>query len=404
MNSTELRTKAKRVLLGGNYKKALELFSELHKRHPEDVRVHAKVAELREKIGDTQGAVQDYLAIAHAYAEQGFVVQAIAIDKIILRLDPTQTQVRDRLKELSSERGDDWALRTISPGDKIQAGEAAPQKKLSMARTPLLSGLSGKELEDFINSLQLRHVEAGEYIYRLGDHGNHLYLIGMGTVLLKAHDTSGREKVFSRLGDGDFFGEHAFMSRTTHSDAAVADSDCSILMIDRATFDAWVGKYPSIQSTVEGFYRQRVLARVLAITPVFEGIPQNARLALADRFQLRTFAKGATIVREGEAGQTFYLIRSGRVHVFTSGMQGKGERIDLGDMGEGEFFGEVALLTDKPRTATVVAADNVELMELKREDFDDIVSRYPSVRKIVEAYQKKRVQDTIKILLNRQPR
>ena len=403
MANETLRNKAKRALLDGKYKKALELFEELHKAEPDDLRVHVKLAELREKLGQTDKAVKDYIKIANAYAEQGFVVQAIAINKIVLRLDPDRTEIKERLKKLSSERGDDWAISTISPQEGMRAPDITgkDRAKLSFERTPLLSGLSGDELEHFIDSLQLRHVKADEYIYQEGDHGDYLYLIGMGTVVLRARDAQGRKRAFSRLGEGDFFGEYAFMARAPHTDEAMAETDCSVLMIDRATFDEWVEKYPGIQSTVESFYRQRVLARVLAITPVFEGVPPDARMALAENFELRTFDKGETVVREGEKGDTFYLIRSGSVDVFTRGM-GKGdEQVSLGTMHEGDFFGEVALLTDKPRTATVVARDKVELMELSRANFDKIANKYPSVRKVVEAYQKQRVQDTIRILLNR---
>ncbi len=405
MSMAQLRNKAKRALLDGKYKQALEYFLELHKQDPSDLRTHVKVAELRERTGDTKGAVRDYLKIANAYAEQGFVVQAIAINKIILRLDPSQTQVKERLKELSSERGDSWAISTISPQDGLTASNISDKDhaKLSFERTPLLSGLSGEELESFMDSLQLQHVEADQYIYREGDHGSYLYLIGMGHVRLEMRDSKGRRKVFSHLVEGDFFGEHAFMSRIKHTEAAVAETDCSILMIDRETFDTWVAKYPSIQSTVEDFYRQRVLARVLAITPVFEGVPPEARLALATKFQLKIFKKGEEIVREGEKGDTFYLIRSGTVRAFTRDIHDGGKTVDLGTMEDGDFFGEVALLTDKPRTATIVAESDVELMELTREDFMAILREYPSVKKVVEAYQKKRVQETIKALMKRRP-
>ncbi len=402
MSIADLRNKAKRALLDGKYKRALGFFEELHKADPGDVRTHVKLAELREKTGDTATAVKDYLAIAHAYAEQGFVVQAIAINKIILRLDPSQTEVKDRLKELSDERGDDWAISTISATDQVKSADISSKDhaKLSFERTPLLSGLAGEELEAFMDSLQLQAIDANSYIYKEGDHGSYLYLIGMGSVRLEIQDAQGRKRVFSVLSEGDFFGEHAFMSRITHSDAAVAESDCSVLMMDRDTFDQWVEKYPSIQSTVEDFYRQRVLARVLAITPVFEGVPPEARAALADRFQLKPFSDGQVVVKEGDAGQTFYLIRSGRVRVLTQDIKG-GEIVELGGMGDGGFFGEVALLTDKPRTATVVADGDAELMELTREDFNTIVSTYPSVKKVVEAYQKQRVQDTIRTLMSR---
>lgn len=405
MANEKLKSRAKRALLDGKYKKALGFFDELHKLEPDDLRIHVKLAELREKTGDTEKAVTDYIHIARVYAEQGFVVQAIAINKIVLRLDPERTEIKERLKTLSSERGDDWAIRTVSPKDQMQAPDISgkDRAKLSFERTPLLSGLSGDELEAFIDSLQLRHVDAEELIFREGDHGNYLYLIGMGSVLLRAKDSQGRKRVFSHLCEGDFFGEYAFMSRVPHSDEAIAETDCSVLMIDRITFDEWVEKYPGIQSTIEDFYRQRVLARVLAITPVFEGVPTDARLALADHFQLRTFEKGGVVVREGEAGDTFYLIRSGSVDLSTSGMGKGGDQVALGKMGEGDFFGEVALLTDKPRTATVVAREKAELMELARADFEEITAKFPSVRKIVEAYQKQRVQDTIKILLSRKP-
>jgi len=405
MANEKLKSRAKRALLDGKYKKALGFFDELHKLEPDDLRIHVKLAELREKTGDTEKAVTDYIHIARVYAEQGFVVQAIAINKIVLRLDPERTEIKERLKTLSSERGDDWAIRTVSPKDQMQAPDISgkDRAKLSFERTPLLSGLSGDELEAFIDPLQLRHVDAEELIFREGDHGNYLYLIGMGSVLLRAKDSQGRKRVFSHLCEGDFFGEYAFMSRVPHSDEAIAETDCSVLMIDRITFDEWVEKYPGIQSTIEDFYRQRVLARVLAITPVFEGVPTDARLALADHFQLRTFEKGGVVVREGEAGDTFYLIRSGSVDLSTSGMGKGGDQVALGKMGEGDFFGEVALLTDKPRTATVVAREKAELMELARADFEEITAKFPSVRKIVEAYQKQRVQDTIKILLSRKP-
>jgi CRP-like cAMP-binding protein len=406
MSIAQLRSKAKMALLEGKYKKALEYYVEMHQADPTDLRVHVKLAELREKTGDTTGAIRDYVTIANSYAEEGFVVQAIAINKIILRLDPTKTQVKDRLKELSSERGEEWAITTMTQADFKNATadiSSRDRAKLSFERTPLLSGLSGNELEAFMDSLQLQHVGAEEVVYREGDNGNFLYLIGMGTIRLETKNTSGKRKVISHLGEGDFFGEYAFMSRSRHQEAAIAETDCSLLMISRHTFDGWVSKYPTIKETVEDFYRRRILARVLTITPVFEGVPPDARMALASRFHLKTFKQGEEVVKEGESGDSFYLIRSGTVRVSTRGMDAGGQAVELGIMREGEFFGEVALLTSKPRTATVVAASQLELMELSRNDFNEIVAKFPSVRKVVEAYQKQRVQDTIRTLMSRKP-
>ncbi len=403
MSIEKLRNKAKKALLDGKYPKALEFFEGLHKADPNDLRTYVKLAELREKTGDSVGAVKDYILIAKAYAEQGFVVQAIAINKIILRIKPEQTEVQERLQELSAERGDNWAVSTITPQDHVQADDInlGKKTKLNVQRTPLLSNLSGDELESFMDSLTLKTFAANEHIYEYGVESDCLYLIGMGAVRLKIQLSSGGKRIFSRLSEGDFFGEHAFMSRTVHTDVAVAETEVSLLMIDRKTFDVWVKKYAKIKETVESFYRQRVLDRVLAMTPVFEDVPEDARMALASKFNIRPFVAGDVIVQEGALGDSFFLIRSGCVEVSTSDIRNNGQQVTLSVMGEGAFFGEVALLTDKPRTATVVAKDALEVMELTRKDFNAITLEYPSVRSIVESYQKKRVQDTIKMLMQR---
>lgn len=404
MSDDQTRKKAMRALLDGKHKVALDLFLQLHESNPSDLRTYVKVAELREKNGDTQGAIQDYVRIARMYAEQGFIVQAISINKIILRLDPNRTEIKEHLKELSAERGEDWAVTTVTPTDKVTSMDVsnADKAKLSFERTPLLSGLSGEYLESFMDSLELKTFQPSSLIYKQGDPGDYLYLIGMGAVHLEVHQSSGRVKVFSRLGEGDCFGEHAFMSRSKRKDFAVAENEVSVLMIDRNTFDQWVKDNPAIHDTVETFYRQRVLARVLAITPVFEGVPEEARMELAHSFNTVKFSKGKMVVLEGDQGNSFFLIRSGVVRIVTKGMKKDAKLIELGRMGEGSFFGEVALLTEKPRTATVVADTDVELMELTRDKFDEIAAVHPSVRKVVEAYQKSRVKETIKALMTQE--
>jgi len=393
-----LREEAGRALLAGEYAKALQLFIQCHENAPEDLRIFTKLAELREKTGDAEGAIADYSKIAKAYAAQGYVVQAIAINKIILRIDPDRTEIQQSLRTLSEERSagrdDDFSASpgkgTVSVADNIRAG---------LASTPLLSGMSGKQLESFIDSLELRHIDAGEGIYSLGDLGEHLYLIGMGQVTLLTTDAQGRKRVFSQLKEGDFFGERAFMSRVAHKDEALAETDCTIMAMDRSTFDRWVEEHPEMRSTVEEFYRQRVLARLLAITPLFEGVPDSARRALADKFVLRTFADDELIMSANENGETFYVIRSGHVNLVVSGP--KGEEALSTTLGEGEFFGEVALLTGRPRTATIHAQGPVELMELSHADFDAISGEFPSIRKVLEDYMRKRAKATIEALIRR---
>jgi CRP-like cAMP-binding protein len=400
MSLETIKKKAKKALMAGKYEDALTFFTQIHKQDETDLRIFTKVAEMKEKVGDLKGALRAYTAIAKAYADDGFIVQAIAINKLILRLDPEQTEIKKKLRDLSTERGDDWAISTIAPQGILLDAQASPEDKakLSFERTPLLSGLSGQELDDFIDSLELKEVSAGDIIYNTSEENDSLFLIGMGSVRLETQSVRGSQQVFSRLGEGDFFGELSFMSKSAHMDSAIAESDVSLLIIHRPIFDDWVKKHPSIHDTVEDFYRRRVLARILAITPVFEGIPQEARIPLAQQFSLSFYHNGDVIIAEGDIESTFFLIRSGRVQVSTTNKKDPTNKVILGTLGEGSFFGEVSMLTNMPRTASVTATGSVELLTLSGEKFNIIAKEFPTVRKVVEAYLKQRVKNTIKTL------
>ncbi|MDQ6964978.1 MAG: cyclic nucleotide-binding domain-containing protein, partial [Mariprofundales bacterium] len=381
----ELKTDARNALLNKDLDAALMLFEEIHEKDSRDIRSWAKMAELLEKTGRVADAIREYNSLAAYYADEGFVVQAIAISKIVLRHAPDNRRALERLQELSRERGDAWS------GD-----ESSPEPQIKLQDTPLLSTLSGDELQGFIEGLTLRTVEDGEMIVRAGDEGGPLFLVGMGVVRLETVDAHGERRVVRRVEEGDFFGEYAFMSRGSYQDDAVAEGQISLMEIDRVTFDSWVQRFPSINETVEKFYRQRVLERVLAVSELFRGIPVDAYKALTGYFTRRAFADGERVVTLGDAGDSCFLIRSGRVAVSTEDFRHAGKMIDLGYLNEGDFFGEVSLLSDKRRTATVVAVGDVELMELKRSDFNEIVKSFPQVLNTVERYQRERVKSTIK--------
>jgi MFS family permease len=105
-----------------------------------------------------------------------------------------------------------------------------------------------------------------------------------------------------------------------------------------------------------------------------EGVPMLARLApvpleeLATRLESASFDAGADIVRQGDLGDRFYLIDSGEVEVFEDGELARRQ-------GPGDYFGEIALLRDIPRTATVRATSDVEVLALERGDFLEAVTR-----------------------------
>ena len=98
------KEEAQQALSRGEWRKALECFQNHCAQEPEDLRSQVKVAELLERLGQKKEAVQMYRKVAEAYAQDGFLLQAISINKMILRIDPSSKDVNDRLAQLYAEK------------------------------------------------------------------------------------------------------------------------------------------------------------------------------------------------------------------------------------------------------------------------------------------------------------
>jgi serine phosphatase RsbU (regulator of sigma subunit) len=110
---------------------------------------------------------------------------------------------------------------------------------------------------------------------------------------------------------------------------------------------------------------------------IFTGLEGPDLAALSDVVVSRHVPAGTVICREGEIEHEFYIIHAG--HVMISKRLNDGDERILATMGAGEFFGEMALVEHKPRTATVTAQDNTELLVITEETFEKVVARSPIV-------------------------
>jgi CRP-like cAMP-binding protein len=103
------------------------------------------------------------------------------------------------------------------------------------------------------------------------------------------------------------------------------------------------------------------------------------------------------LVGEGAPGESMFIIVSGRAKAYVRDR--KGNYMKIKELSDGDFFGEVSVLTGKPRTATITAATEVELLELDKTTLDGITQRYPRVREILQEFQKKRAQEAVEAII-----
>ena len=107
--------------------------------------------------------------------------------------------------------------------------------------------------------------------------------------------------------------------------------------------------------------------------PLFRGMSTSALETVADRATETTFADGETVTREGEPGNTFYIVTDGRLHVSKEGTM-------VRDLGPGDFLGEIALIDHGRRTASATAETDCRLLVLGHREFHSLLDAQPDIR------------------------
>jgi CRP-like cAMP-binding protein len=140
----------------------------------------------------------------------------------------------------------------------------------------------------------------------------------------------------------------------------------------------------------------------LSASPLFEGFSEDELLAIIRGLRLLSFEPGGVIVTEGEPGQSLFVLTTGAVNVSVRDEQGRDVRLCRLD--EGSFFGEISTLSGRPRTATIVAASDCELLELDKPNLERIIDIHPRVKEILEEVYLMRSGDTARALGETPPR
>jgi CRP/FNR family transcriptional regulator, cyclic AMP receptor protein len=137
---------------------------------------------------------------------------------------------------------------------------------------------------------------------------------------------------------------------------------------------------PVAQSRLDGVLVSQVTTQnvdFLATVPLFNGLDRIELERFAEVTREKSYPKGSVIRFEDDPGDSLFVVREGRVKVVLIGEDGR--EVILGVLGVGEYFGELSLIDDRPRSAHVIAMEDSNLLVLRREDFRKRVESSPSV-------------------------
>ncbi|HEY5908513.1 MAG TPA: cyclic nucleotide-binding domain-containing protein, partial [Vicinamibacteria bacterium] len=127
----------------------------------------------------------------------------------------------------------------------------------------------------------------------------------------------------------------------------------------------------------------------IVVSPLFAALSVDEMVAVIAGLNLLTFDRGDVIIRQGQPGNSLYMLTSGKVRAF---VKKDGKNVPVADLSEGAFFGEGSILTGKPRSATVAALTSCELLELDRPTLDEITSRHPHVMDVMREFAARRLK------------
>ena len=246
------------------------------------------------------------------------------------------------------------------------------QRKIDLLRNvPLFQKLNTKfgQIADVMN---FSTYEKDERVIKQGEPGDYLYMIQSGSVKITKEGVRSTE--LGRLSAGSSFGELALQSNDPRSATVTALEKLNVYTIDKPTFNSVLGELSEAEVESMG-------VEILNKVELLRGLSERQLGVISKNLTTESFSDGEVIIRQGEEGDTFYMISEGAVNVCVN-------HVDVAKLTVGQYFGELALMNDDRRNATITAIGDVICLTLGRNEVCFLINVYfPSSRLFVLVYR-----------------
>ncbi|SBT48918.1 CAMP-dependent protein kinase regulatory subunit, putative [Plasmodium ovale wallikeri] len=276
---------------------------------------------------------------------------------------------------VSAEAYGEWNKKNDNFVAKVYKKDEEEKSKIREALNEsfLFNHLNKVEMETIVNAFFDKNVEKGVNIINEGDEGDLLYVIDEGEV--EIFKTKENEKeILTILKSKDVFGELALLYNSKRAATAKALTNCHLWTLDRESFTY------IIKDNVAK--KRQLYEDVLKQVTILKDMDPYERSKVADCLKTKTYANGDIIINEGEQGNTFYILIDGNAIAL------KDNKV-IKTYNKGDYFGELALLKNQPRAATVKAQNNCQVVYLDRKSFKRLLGPIENILyRNVENYKK----------------
>ena len=228
--------------------------------------------------------------------------------------------------------------------------------------------LEDHDLQVVIDAMDECTVQPGDFVIKEGDNGDVLYIVESGD-LKCTKVIGGEEKFLKSYKAGDVFGELALLYNAPRAATIQADAASFLWVLDRNTFN-------HIVKDASQKKRQKY-ENFLSTVPILQNMDHYERSKMADAIRETKVASGEVIIKQGEAGDVFYILVDGQAKATLNEAKDKA----VMQYQPGDYFGELALLRGEPRAANVIATEECKLISLDRKSFKRLLGPLDKILK-----------------------
>ena len=244
-------------------------------------------------------------------------------------------------------------------------------------------------VEQLSAEAERRSYGAGEIIIGQGSRADAFFVLLSGTVDVSQSTEAGDHRYASSLEAPAFFGEVGLMEdgRRTATIRAAGATSVEVLVVSKDAFKAFVDASEMMADEVAALLQKHRIHDSLAAA--LGDLSADSLNDIAAKGEIRQYMQGDKIIFQGDPAEDFYILTRGRVEVLHQREDGRAHLINFHD--PGEYFGEIGLLQNRRRSATVRAADEVEVLVLDRQTFQELLDKSNTIEAAVSSEAAKRI-------------
>uniref|UniRef100_A0A9J2PGN9 cGMP-dependent protein kinase n=1 Tax=Ascaris lumbricoides TaxID=6252 RepID=A0A9J2PGN9_ASCLU len=238
----------------------------------------------------------------------------------------------------------------------------------AVQKNDFLRQLAKEQVIELVECMYEMRARAGQWIIQEGEPGDRLFVVAEGELQVSREGSA-----LGTIGPAVVVGELAILYNCVRTASVQALTDVQLWVLDRSVFQMITMRL--------GMERHAQLMAFLSKVSIFENLSEDRISKIADVLDQDYYSGGNYIIREGEKGDTFFILNSGQVRV-TQLIEGEPEPREIRILKQGDFFGEKALLGEEVRTASVIAMNpGVEVLTLDRESFTKLIGDLDALKR-----------------------